>query len=91
MRRSSGTAGRWRAAPGRCAAFHERFYDPSIRDVQLDKTLIAASGDWIAVEWIASWENPDGSKGRQVAGEHWKMRGDRLCEWRAFVSTKRVG
>ncbi len=72
-------------------AFHERFYDPSIRDVQLDKTLIAASGDWIAVEWIASWENPDGSKGRQVAGEHWKMRGDRLCEWRAFVSTKRVG
>ena len=23
-------------------AFHERFYDPSIRDVQLDKTVIAA-------------------------------------------------
>ena len=76
---------------GQVRSFHERFYDPSIRDVQLDKTLIAASGDWIAVEWIASWENPDGSKGRQVAGEHWKMRGDRLCEWRAFVSTKRVG
>lgn len=72
-------------------AFHERFYDPSIRNVQLDKTLIAASGDWIAVEWTASWDNPDGTKARQIAGEHWKMRGDRLCVWRAFVSTKRVG
>lgn len=71
-------------------AFHERFYDPSIRNVQLDKTLIAASGDWIAVEWTAGWDNPDGTKARQIAGEHWKMRGDRLCEWRAFVSTKRV-
>ncbi len=72
-------------------AFHERFYDAARRNVQLDKTLIAASGDWIAVEWTASWDNGDGSAGRQVAGEHWKMRGDRLCEWRAFVSTRRVG
>ena len=32
---------------GEVRAFHERFYDPSIRNVQLDKTLIAASGGWI--------------------------------------------
>lgn len=71
-------------------AFHEKFYDPVTQNVKLDKTLIAASGDWIAVEWTASWDNADGSKGAQVAGEHWKMRGDQLCEWRAFVSTRRV-
>ena len=33
--------------------FHEKFYDPVTQNVKLDKTLIAASGDWIAVEWSA--------------------------------------
>ena len=42
-------------------SFHESFFDPSIQNVQLDKKMIAASGDTIAVEWTASWDNPDGS------------------------------
>jgi len=72
-------------------AFHEKFFDPAFKDVQLDKKLVAASGNTIAVEWTATWTNPDGSRGEQVAGEHWDMKGDRLSEWRAFVSTRRVG
>jgi nuclear transport factor 2 (NTF2) superfamily protein len=72
-------------------AFHERFFDPSLRNVKLDKKMVAASGDTIAVEWRASWENPDGTRGEQFAAEHWEMRGERLTEWRAFVTSRRVG
>lgn len=72
-------------------AFHERFFDPALQDVELRKTLCAASGAVIAVEWRATWRNPDGSRGEQVAAEHWTMKGERLAEWRAFVHTKRIG
>lgn len=71
-------------------AFHEAFFDPSISDLTLDKTLRAASGDTIAVEWHATWRNGDGSRGEQTAAEFWTMRGERLSEWRAFVHTKRI-
>ncbi len=71
--------------------FHEAFFDPSIKNVKLDKKMIAASGDTIAVEWRATWDNPDGSRGEQFAAEHWEMRGERLTEWRAFVTSKKIG
>ena len=70
--------------------FHERFFDPSISDMELHKTLRAASGDVIAVEWRASWRNGDGTGGEQTAAEFWTMKGARLAEWRAFVHTRRV-
>lgn len=72
-------------------AFHVKFFDPAIQNMQLDKTLVAASGNTIAVEWAATWDNPDGTRGEQIAGEHWDMKGERLTQWRAFVSTRRVG
>jgi uncharacterized protein (TIGR02246 family) len=71
-------------------AFHERFFDPGLRDVQLKKKLIAASDNAIAVEWHATWENPDGTRAEQTAAEHWDMKGERLTEWRAFAVTKRI-
>lgn len=71
-------------------AFHERFFDPARTDLRLDKTLIAASDGVIAVEWRAGWANPDGSRGEQIAAEHWFMDGEKLKEWRAFAITKRV-
>jgi nuclear transport factor 2 (NTF2) superfamily protein len=70
--------------------FHEAFFDPSITDLKLDKKMICASKDTIAVEWRASWGNPDGSRGEQFAAEHWEMRGERLTEWRAFATTKKI-
>ncbi len=76
--------------PEAIRAFHERFFDPSLEDIELRKTLRAASGEVIAVEWRARWRNPDGSRGEQVAAEHWTMKGERLTEWRAFVHTKRI-
>ena len=77
--------------PEQIRAFHEKFFEPAFRNVRLDKTLRAASGDTIAVEWHATWDNPDGSRGEQTAAEHWTMRGAQLSEWRAFVHTRRVG
>ncbi len=71
-------------------AFHERFFDPSIRNVRLSKKLIAASHDAIAVEWRATWDNPDGTRAEQTAAEHWDMKGGRIAEWRAFAVTKRI-
>ncbi len=71
-------------------AFHEGFFDPTKTDLTVEKSLIAASGDAIAVEWRAGWTNPDGSRGEQTAAEHWFMAGEKLAEWRAFAITKRV-
>jgi uncharacterized protein (TIGR02246 family) len=42
--------------------FHERFFDPAITNLTLKKTLIASSDDAIAVEWFATWVNPDGTE-----------------------------
>jgi uncharacterized protein (TIGR02246 family) len=71
-------------------AFHESFFDPALADMTLDKTLIASGDDAIAVEWHATWQNPDGTRGEQTAAEHWDMVGEQLKEWRAFAITKRV-
>lgn len=49
-----------------------------------DKTLRAASGDTIAVEWKLTWSFPDGSRHEGYGGEFWKMRDDRLREWHAY-------
>jgi hypothetical protein len=52
------------------------------------KTLRAASGDTIAVEWIARWNDPaTGTPMEGHGGEFWRMRGDRLLEWHAYAQS----
>jgi len=48
------------------------------------KTLRAASGDTIAVEWEDYSLSDDGKYHNGYGGEFWKMRDGRLLEWRAY-------
>jgi putative hydrolase of the HAD superfamily len=54
------------------------------RDYQLRKTLRAADGDTICVEWESSYRGADGQLIRGRAGEFWTMRYGLLIEWRAY-------
>lgn len=53
-------------------------------DYQLRKTLRAADGDTICVEWESSYRTEDGQLVRGRAGEFWTMRYGLLIEWRAY-------
>jgi putative hydrolase of the HAD superfamily len=53
-------------------------------DYQLRKTLRAAEGDTICVEWESSYRTEDGQLVRGRAGEFWTMRYGLLIEWRAY-------
>ena len=53
-------------------------------DYQLRKTLRAAEGDTICVEWESSYRTTDGRLVRGRAGEFWTMRYGLLIEWRAY-------
>ena len=55
-------------------------------DYQLDKTLRAAEGDTICVEWESSYRDGDGKLVRGRAGEFWTMRYGLLIEWRAYYN-----
>ena len=52
-------------------------------DYQLRKTLRAAEGDTICVEWESSYRTEDGQLVHGRAGEFWTMRYGLLIEWRA--------
>jgi putative hydrolase of the HAD superfamily len=68
-------------------AFHtERLgFGTKVRhDYQLRKTLRAAEGDTISVEWESSYRSEDGHLVRGRAGEFWTMRYGLLIEWRAY-------
>jgi phosphoglycolate phosphatase-like HAD superfamily hydrolase len=54
------------------------------RDYQLHKTLRAAEGDTICVEWKSSYRNDEGALVRGRAGEFWTMRYGLLIEWNAY-------
>jgi putative hydrolase of the HAD superfamily len=54
------------------------------RDYQLHKTLRAADGDTICVEWESSYRADDGQLMRGRAGEFWTMRYGLLIEWHAY-------
>jgi putative hydrolase of the HAD superfamily len=54
------------------------------RDYQLHKTLRAAEGDAICVEWESSYRDQDGRLVRGRAGEFWTMRYGLLIEWHAY-------
>jgi putative hydrolase of the HAD superfamily len=54
------------------------------QDYQLRKTLRAASGDTICVEWESSYRTDDGRLVHGKAGEFWTMRFGLLIEWHAY-------
>jgi putative hydrolase of the HAD superfamily len=60
-------------------------------DYRLSKTLRAAQGDTICVEWESSYTTADGDHVRGSAGEFWTMQGDRLIEWHAYYRRRTVG
>ena len=53
-------------------------------DYQLRKTLRAAEGVTIGVEWESSYRTDDGRLVRSRAAEFWTMRYGLLIEWRAY-------
>jgi putative hydrolase of the HAD superfamily len=53
-------------------------------DYQLHKTLRAAEGDTICVEWESSYRTEDGVLVRGRAGEFWTMRYGLVIEWNAY-------
>jgi nuclear transport factor 2 (NTF2) superfamily protein len=64
-------------------SWHEEWL-PGRKAFSIRKTLRAASGDTIAVEWHSTFVNDDSTPGESYGGEFWKMRNDRLIEWRAY-------
>ena len=63
----------------------ERSNFASWTDFKIKKTLRAASGDTIAVEWEGSYlDKQSGELTEMYGGEFWKMREGRLVEWRAY-------
>jgi putative hydrolase of the HAD superfamily len=53
-------------------------------DYRLTKTLRAAQGDTICVEWESSYRRDDGMRVSSKAGEFWTMRYGLLIEWHAY-------
>lgn len=54
------------------------------QEYRLDKTLRAADGDTVCVEWESSYRNDAGEIVRGKAGEFWTMRYGLLIEWHAY-------
>ena len=54
------------------------------QEYRLDKTLRAADGDTICVEWESSYRNEAGDVVSSRAGEFWTMRYGLLIEWHAY-------
>ncbi len=66
-------------------AFYKSFFD-KLQDFTLTKTLRAATGDMIAVEWTHTKTDEHGNVYDGHAAEFWTMRGDRLVEWHAYCT-----
>jgi putative hydrolase of the HAD superfamily len=54
------------------------------RDYRLTKTLRAAQGDTVCVEWESSYRREDDTLVSSKAGEFWTMRYGLLIEWHAY-------
>ena len=69
---------------GELRRWHEMWVGKQ-KDFTMRKTLRAASGDTIAVEWQSRWIDPvSGEINEGYGGEFWTMRNNRLREWRAY-------
>lgn len=67
-------------------SFHEGMFAEEMEEFEVRKSLRAASGDTITVEWSAAWDESDGTRGEQYGGEFWTMRDGRLREWHAYAN-----
>ena len=67
------------------------FGEVSRRDYELTKTLRAAHGDTVAVEWQSRYRTADGSLRAARAAEVWTLRGDQLVEWHAYYHRVETG
>lgn len=56
----------------------------SFPEYEIRKTLRAAAGETITVEWTDRWVDADGNRGRGSGAEFWTMRDERLREWHAY-------
>lgn len=65
-------------------AHEEMLFPDDIEEWEIRKTLRAASGDTIAVEWTSSWLDADGNRNEGYGGEFYTMRDGRLREWHAY-------
>lgn len=65
-------------------AVHESMFAGDLQDFEIQKTLRAASGDTICVEWTTTWIDENGNHKGGFGGEFWTMRDDRLREWHAY-------
>lgn len=63
--------------------FHEEMYG-DLQEFDIRKTLRAADGDTIAVEWTSIWVDADGNRREGYGGEFWTMRDGQLREWHAY-------
>jgi len=62
-------------------------YIAGLPEFGIQKSLRAASGDTITVEWTDQWVDPDGTRGEGFGSEFWTMRDDRLREWHVYYET----
>lgn len=67
--------------------FHEEAFADDRIEREVRKSLRAASGDTIAVEWRAISVDSAGTRYEQYGGEFWTMRDGRLHEWHAYSDT----
>jgi nuclear transport factor 2 (NTF2) superfamily protein len=65
--------------------FYEVFFTP-LQDFTLKKTLRAATGNTIAVEWTHTKVDQYGNHFEGHAAEIWTMKNDRLVEWHAYCT-----
>ncbi len=56
-------------------------------EFDIQKSLRAASGDTITVEWRDSWVDAEGTRGEGFGAEFWTMEGDQLREWHVYYET----
>jgi nuclear transport factor 2 (NTF2) superfamily protein len=64
--------------------WHERFFS-AVKDYRLSKTLRAASGNVITVEFAERWVSTRDGQGKEgFGGEFWTINGDRLAKWHLY-------
>jgi uncharacterized protein (TIGR02246 family) len=64
--------------------FHETFF-AAVKDYRLSKTLRAAAGDIVTVEFVETWvSTKDDTPMQGFGGEFWTIDGGRLAEWHLY-------
>ena len=65
--------------------WHEKSF-LNAKEFKIHKTLRAATGESIALEWTNSWLDKNGVRHEGYGGEFWTMRNGRVLEWHAYYS-----